>query len=428
MDVLVVGGGGREHALVWALHRSSAVDKLYCAPGNAGISEIATCLGTPAGNPQALTSFAVDNLVDLVVVGPEAPLTGGLTDLLSEQGIPCFGPSRRAAVLEGSKAFSKAFMARHQIPTAPFEVFDNATAAAKFVTDPPWGFPLVVKADGLAAGKGVVICPDVETAVAAITAAMVDGAFGSAGERVVAEAYVEGAEATCMALCDGEQAVALLPSQDHKAANDGDKGPNTGGMGAYAPAESVVDEALAERITREILQPTIEGMAAEARTFRGVIYAGLMITDAGPLVLEFNCRFGDPETQVVLPLLDEDITERLAAIARGEQVGGSLRWSGRSCACVVLAAPGYPGRSPYGLPIVGLDKLTDMPDLLVFHAATARENHDFVTSGGRVLGVTGLGDTLDEALERAYKAIEEIRFEGMHYRSDIGQRVKDESK
>jgi phosphoribosylamine--glycine ligase len=422
MDVLVVGGGGREHALVWRLANSASVDKVYCAPGNAGIAAHAERLEIAASDLDAITAAALDNAVDLVVVGPEAPLAAGLADRLVEEGIACFGPSRRAAVIEGSKAFAKAFMKRHGIPTAPFEVFDDIDAALRFVGDCPWEYPIVVKADGLAAGKGVVICDDAGAAGATVRAAMDEAVYGRAGERLVVEAFVRGVEVTCMALSDGNEGQPLLVSQDHKAAYDGDRGPNTGGMGAYAPATQVLGEAAAQRVFDEILEPAIAGMAAEDRAFRGVLYCGLMLTDDGPQVLEFNCRFGDPEAQAVLPLIDEDFGERLMAIANGEGVGGPIAFSGRSAACVVLAAPGYPGRSPHGLPIDGLDEAEKLDDVIVFHSATAAANRGLVTNGGRVLGVTGLGDSLDAALDAAYGAVDKISFEGMQFRHDIGRR------
>ena len=422
MDILVVGSGGREHVLTWALSRSPSVDNLYCAPGNAGISEVATCWDIPAGSIQAMAATAVENQVDLVVVGPEAPLAAGLVDVLVEQGISCFGPTRRAAILEASKAFAKSFMARNHIPTAEFEVFANAQKATDFVADCPWGYPVVVKADGLAAGKGAVICEDAEAARQVVQAAMVERAFGSAGDRLVIEAFMRGTEATCLALCDGDEALTLLPSQDHKPVFEGDEGPNTGGMGAYAPAEMVIDKAMAQRVHEEVILPTIQGMAAEDRRFTGVLYAGMMLTDDGPKVLEFNCRFGDPEAQAIIPLLDEDLAERLASIAHGEGIGPELKWSGKSCACVVLASPGYPGEATTGHRISGLDKTAGRDDLIVFHAATNREGEHWVTAGGRVLGVTGLGDSLDDALAVAYSAIDGIEFEGMQYRRDIGHR------
>lgn len=420
MDVLVVGGGGREHALVWSLANSKSVNNIYCTPGNAGIGLQAQCWNIPADNVDMLVATAVDRDVDLVVVGPEVPLTAGLADRLRADGVACFGPSKNAAILEGSKAFAKEFMGRHGIPTSAFKIFDELNPALNFVADSPWGYPLVVKADGLAAGKGVVICNDPDEADAAVRAAMLEQVFGNAGKRLVVEAFIRGVEATCMAICDGEKAVPLVVSQDHKAVYDGDKGPNTGGMGAYAPATHVLDEAGTEWVLKEVLQPTVDGMAAEGRAFQGVLYAGLMLTDQGTQVLEFNCRFGDPETQVVIPLLNEDLAVRLNGIANGDGGGGPIQWSGRHAACVVLAAPGYPGKSPLRLPIHGLEETMD--DVLVFHAATAREGDQLVTNGGRVLSITGLGDSLDTALSNAYGAIEKINFEGMHYRSDIGRR------
>lgn len=420
MDVLVVGGGGREHALVWSLANSKSVNNIYCTPGNAGIGLQAQCWNIPADNVDMLVATAVDRDVDLVVVGPEVPLTAGLANRLRADGVACFGPSKNAAILEGSKAFAKEFMGRHGIPTSAFKIFDELNPALNFVADSPWGYPLVVKADGLAAGKGVVICNDPDEADAAVRAAMLEQVFGNAGKRLVVEAFIRGVEATCMAICDGEKAVPLVVSQDHKAVYDGDKGPNTGGMGAYAPATHVLGEAGTEWILKEVLQPTVDGMAAEGRAFQGVLYAGLMLTDQGTQVLEFNCRFGDPETQVVIPLLNEDLALRLNGIANGDGGGGPIQWSGRHAACVVLAAPGYPGKSPLRLPIHGLEETMD--DVLVFHAATAREGDQLVTNGGRVLSITGLGDSLDTALSNAYGAIEKINFEGMHYRSDIGRR------
>ncbi len=422
MDVLVVGGGGREHALVWALSNSPSVDTLYCAPGNAGIGALAERWDIAAGNVDALTTAALDHAVDLVVVGPEAPLTAGLADRLVSEDIACFGPSRKAAVIEGSKAFAKAFMARHNIPTAGFEIFDDADAAAKFVADSPWGYPVVIKADGLAAGKGVVICEDAEQAVSTVRDAMEKSVFGRAGDRLVVEEFIHGVEATCMAICDGSRALPLLVSQDHKPAFDGDKGPNTGGMGAFAPADRVMDVASVDRVMREVLQPTVDGMAADGRPFKGILYAGLMLSDNGLSVLEFNCRFGDPEAQVVLPLIDEDFAVRLESVAQDDDVGGPINWSDNHAACVVLASPGYPGKSPTGAPISGLDEVAQRDDVIVFHAATAREDDNLVTSGGRVLGVTGLGGSLDDALGNAYAAIDKIHFEGMHYRRDIGRR------
>jgi phosphoribosylamine--glycine ligase len=421
MDILVVGGGGREHALVWALKRSASVDRLYCTPGNAGIARDAECWDIRPGDLNGLAMAADEHAVDLVVVGPEAPLTSGLSDLLDSTGIPCFGPSKAAAIIEGSKAFAKTFMQRHDIPTAGFEIFHDRKRAVDFAQAPPWGFPIVVKADGLAAGKGVVICEDGEAARAAIDASMVGGAFGAAGNTVVIEEFIRGDEVTIMAFSDGERAIPLLPSQDHKQAFDGDLGPNTGGMGAFAPAYEVADAALVEKVTREVLQPTIDALAEEDRRFSGLLYAGLMLTDDGPSVLEFNCRFGDPEAQVVIPLIDQDFGELLAGLAEGTSPD-EIRWSDKHAACVILTADGYPGKYRHGDLISGLDSVADDSGVMVFHSGTAEEKGQFFTSGGRVLGVTALGDSREAALDAAYAAVGGIGFEGVHYRKDIGRR------
>ena len=424
MDVLVVGGGGREHALVWALQRSESVDNVYCAPGNAGIARHVTCWPIQAGDVASLAHAAQEHLVDLVVVGPEVPLAAGITDTLKDVGIPCFGPQKRAAILEGSKAFAKAFMRRHGIPTADFEVFDKLDAALDFARRPRWDFPIVVKADGLAAGKGVVICDDAGKAVATINAAMNDGVFGTAGDILVIEQFLEGTEVTLMALSDGRRVVPLLPSQDHKQALDGDRGANTGGMGAYAPAKSVIPPTIADELTHGILQTTVDGLAAEDRAFAGVLYAGLMFTSEGPLVLEYNCRFGDPETQAVLPLLREDVGELFANIAAGSLPDRPLRWSTQHAACVILAAEGYPGPYRQGDPINGLEAVAERDNVMVFHSGTAQDTDTLVTSGGRVLGISALGDSLSAALDTVYDTIHMIEFNGMHYRQDIGRRTR----
>lgn len=425
MDVLVVGGGGREHALVWALARSPSVDKIYCAPGNAGIAQIAECWNIMPGDLQGLARAADQHAVDLVVVGPEAPLTSGIAAVLEQVDIACFGPTAAAAILEGSKAFAKSFMARHDIPTPAFRVFHDLTPAVEFARAPEWGFPTVVKADGLAAGKGVIMCGDPNEAERAVRRCMEEGAFGAAGSTVVVEQCLRGAEATVMALTDGERLVVLPPSQDHKQAYDGDKGPNTGGMGAFAPADDVVDAEMLEQITESILRPTIEGMNAEDRRFQGVLYAGLMLTDAGPSVLEFNCRFGDPEAEVVLPLIDGDFGELLAAIADG-CVPDTIAISDRHAATVMLAADGYPGKYRQGDPIAGLAAAAALDDVVVFHAGTGKDDEQIVTTGGRVLGVTGTGDSREAALAAAYGAVDAISFPGMHYRRDIGRRNQEQ--
>ena len=421
MDVLVVGGGGREHALVWALDRSASVDKIYCAPGNAGIAQIAECWDISPGDLQGLAHAADEHAVDLVVVGPEAPLTSGIAAVLDQVGIACFGPSAAAAILEGSKAFAKGFMERHDIPTAAFRVFHDLTPAIEFARSPDWGFPSVVKADGLAAGKGVIMCDNADEAEQAVRLCMEDGAFGAAGSTVVIEQCLSGPEATVMALTDGERLVVLPPSQDHKQAFDGDEGPNTGGMGAFAPASDVVTDEMLETITEQVLRPAIKGMAAEDRHFQGVLYAGLMLTESGPSVLEFNCRFGDPEAEVVLPLIDGDVGELLASIADG-RVPDTVTISSRHAAIVVLAAEGYPAKYRHGDPIEGLAAAAALDDVVVFHAGTGADGDRVVTTGGRVLGVSGTGDNREAALARAYEAVNKISFPGMHYRTDIGRR------
>ncbi|NKB90133.1 MAG: phosphoribosylamine--glycine ligase [Acidobacteria bacterium] len=421
MDVLVVGGGGREHALVQALDRSPSVDKIFCAPGNAGIARLAECLDINVGDLDGIARAADERAVDLVVVGPEAPLTAGISAILEQFGIACFGPSAAAAILEGSKAFSKAFMERHGIPTAAFRVFNDPTAALEFVAAPEWGFPIVVKADGLAAGKGVLICEDSQSASDAIRLCMEDAAFGTAGATVVVEQCLRGVETTVMALTDGERLVVLPPSQDHKQAFDGDQGPNTGGMGAFAPAENVIDSTLLTKVRDEVLVPTINGMNAEDRRFQGVLYAGLMLTDDGPYVLEFNCRFGDPEAEVVLPLIRSDVGELLSGIAEG-RVPDQVEISDEHAAIVVLAAEGYPGKHRHGDVIDGLAQAEAIEAVAIIHCGTTSDGDKIVTSGGRVLGVTATGCSRDEALRRAYAAVEQISFPGMHFRRDIGRR------
>lgn len=424
MDVLVVGGGGREHALVWALSRSPSVDKVYCTPGNAGIAQLAECWDIRPGDLEGIAHAADEHAVDLVVIGPEAPLTSGIAEVLDRFDIPCFGPSAAAAIIEGSKAFAKSFMQRHDIPTAAFRVFHDLGSAVDYARQPDWGVPTVVKADGLAAGKGVILCDNADEAEQAVRRCMEDKAFGSAGSVVVVEECLVGPEVTIMALTDGERLAVLPASQDHKQAFEGDEGPNTGGMGAFAPAGEILDDALIAEITETVLQPTIDGLRDEDRTFRGVLYAGLMMTEAGPRVLEFNCRFGDPEAQVVLPLIDGDLGELLASIAEGG-MPDTIEISPQHSAIVVLAAEGYPGKHRHGDVIEGLDALADREDVVVFHAGTGQEDGRTVTHGGRVLGVTGIGDTREAALAAAYDAVEEIHFSGMHYRRDIGRRTQE---
>lgn len=420
VKVLVVGGGGREHALVWKLGAGSSVTGLFCAPGNAGTGALATNVGVAATDIQGLRDFATREGIDLTVVGPEEPLVRGIGDVFARAGLLLFGPRRDAARLEGSKAFAKEFMARHGIPTAPFEVFTDAGRARAYIESR--GRPVVVKADGLAAGKGAFVCGTRDEAVKAAADLLEDLVLGEAGRVVVVEDRLEGQELSVLALCDGESYMLLPPARDHKRAFDGDAGPNTGGMGACAPVP--LPAAVLEAVQERIIAPAVSGMAREGFPYRGVLYAGLMLTREGPAVLEFNCRFGDPETQAILPLLDEDLGELLAAAARGELPRRAVRVHNRYAVCVVVASGGYPGPYRRGVPIDGLARAAEVPGVVVFEAGTAQdETGRILTAGGRVLGVTGCGHSLSEARERAYRACARISFEGMHYRRDIGTGV-----
>jgi phosphoribosylamine--glycine ligase len=422
MRVLLIGGGGREHALAWKIVQSSAVDELVCTPGNAGIAREpkVSCVSVSAEDGDGLLELARARKPDLVVVGPEAPLVAGLVDRLSSLGIPTVGPRREAAMLEGSKVFAKQLMQRHGIPTAGFEVFDAADPALDFIRSHPGRW--VVKADGLAAGKGVFPCETTEEAQAALQKVMVERAFGEAGSRVVVESFLDGEEASCIALTDGEEILMLASSQDHKRALDGDRGPNTGGMGAYSPAP-VLDSQMEAVVTDKILRPLIQGMAEEGIRYRGIVYAGLMIDEEGPRVLEFNTRFGDPETQPQLIRLRSDLVPALQAAADGSLKGIKLEWDPRPSVCVVMASAGYPGSYPKGKPIHGLEQAARMDDVVVFHAGTREDNDEVVTAGGRVLGVTALGGTIPEAVEGVYRAVDVIDFEGAQFRRDIAHRA-----
>jgi phosphoribosylamine--glycine ligase len=420
MKVLVVGGGGREHALAWKIAQSPKVEKLYCAPGNAGIAQVAECVSIPAEEVQALLKFAQREKIGLTVVGPEAPLVAGIVDRFEAHGLPVFGPSQRAAELEGSKVFAKHILRKHGIPTGHYDVFETVDAAEQHVRKA--SFPLVVKADGLAAGKGVAVCQRREEALEAIAKIMKERVFGDAGNRVIIEECLFGEEASILALTDGRTIIPLPSSQDHKRVFDGDQGPNTGGMGAYSPAP-VVTEAQFARIEREILIPIVHAMNVEERRYKGVVYAGVMMTDDGPRVLEFNVRFGDPETQPILLRLKGDLVPVLRSIAEGNLQEAPLDWDPRPAVCVVMASGGYPGHYEKGKVIKGLDEAAKVPDAVVFHAGTALKDGKVVTSGGRVLGVTALGDSVRGAIERAYEAVERIRFDGAHYRTDIGARA-----
>lgn len=420
MRILVVGGGGREHALCWKISRSPLVEKTFCAPGNAGITRHAECVDIPAGDFKSLSAFARKESVDLTVVGPEQPLSEGIVDFFEKEGLRIFGPSKAAAELEGSKIFSKNLMKKYGIPTGEYSVFADVEKAAAGLRgmEPPF----VVKADGLAAGKGVVICRSREEGEAALRSMMVDGAFGEAGTRVVVEEFLEGEEASFFAFTDGENVLALEPSQDHKPLLDGDRGPNTGGMGAYTPAP-VVTDALRRRIIDEVVTPAVRAMKSEGRPYRGVLYAGLMIKDGDLMVLEFNCRFGDPEAQPLLMRMDSDIVPILYSVAEGTMKTDSVEWKDRFCVCVVMASRGYPASYEKGVALERLADFRDTEETVVFHAGTRFEGNDIVTNGGRVLGVTSSGDTIEESLERVYRAVDSIGQEGLVYRKDIGSKA-----
>ena len=420
MKVFVVGSGGREHALIWKIAQSPMVDKIYCAPGNAGIARHAECVKIDAEDVGSLRRFAVEKEVDLTVVGPEGPLCAGIVDSFQTRGLKIFGPTQKAARLEGSKVFTKNLLERHGVPTAAFRTFDSAERAKAYVE--MIGVPVVVKADGLAAGKGVIICRTVEEALDAIDRIMINGEFGAAGEQLVVEQFLEGEEASVLAFTDG-QAIAVMPScQDHKAVLDGDKGPNTGGMGAYSPAPVITPELAAE-VEREVLVQTVHAMNRDDRPYRGVLYAGLMINEDVPNVLEFNCRFGDPEMQPLAMMLRSDIVPALLATVEGRLEECEIEWHDGAALCVVMASGGYPGKYEKGKPISGLEKVEGMKDVMVFHAGTRAEEGQVVTNGGRVLGVTARGSTIIEAQKRAYEAVELIHFEGAHCRRDIGWRA-----
>ncbi len=420
MKILIVGGGGREHAIAWKLAQSEGAPELIAAPGNAGIAALARCVPVAADDIDGLARLAREERCDLTVVGPEVPLTLGLADRIRETGGAVFGPSSDGARLEGSKWFAKEVMERAGVPTA--RAWRATSREAALAALDQTGAPIVVKADGLAAGKGVIIAETRQKAVAAVDDIMMQRQFGDAGATVVIEEFLVGEEVSILALTDGERFAPLVVSQDHKRALDGDLGLNTGGMGAYAPAP-VVDAEMTQGIVHDVLRPTVETLRAMGIDYRGVLYAGLMLTIDGPKVLEFNCRFGDPETQVVLPLLDGDLAEVMLAVARGELDPATVRASGRSAACIVMASGGYPGSYTKGKTIEGLGAAGKLDGVTVFHAGTALSGGSVATSGGRVLGVTATAGELSAALDRAYEAVELITFEGAQYRRDIGHRA-----
>ena len=420
MKVLVVGSGGREHTLVWKIAQSPKVKKIYCAPGNAGIAAQAECISIAADDIGQLASFAERTGIDLTMVGPELPLTLGIVDEFDKRGLKICGPHRSVAMIEGSKIFAKELMEKYHIPTASYATFRSPEEAKTYLRAK--GVPAVIKADGLAAGKGVIIARTLEKAEEAIDAILTRRIFGAAGERIIIEECLKGEEASFMAFTDGTTILPMPSSQDHKPLCDNDEGPNTGGMGAYSPAP-VVTEKLQKKIMEEVMAPAVRGMACEGRKYKGILYAGLMIDQDTIKVLEFNARFGDPETQPVVIRMKTDLLPVLEAVALEKLDQISLQWDERPAVCVVMTSPGYPEKYQKGMEIKGLERVTGMKDLEVFHAGTAFKDNQVVTSGGRVLGVTALGDSIEEAINLAYQATAQIHWKGVHYRKDIGRKA-----
>lgn len=420
MKVLVIGGGGREHAIVWKLSQSRHIDKIYCSPGNAGISEIAECINVGSNDFNALLDFVKYEWIDLTIVGPEEPLSKGIVDVFEKEGRRILGPGMEAAQLESSKVFAKDFMRRYGIPTAGYKVFTSYAYAEDYVRMK--GAPIVIKADGLAAGKGVFVANNTDEAIDALKTIMKDKAFGDAGERVVVEECINGEEASFMAFCDGNTVVPMVSSQDHKRVFDADMGPNTGGMGAYSPAP-VITKDMEELIMERVMWPVMRGLKSEGIRYKGILYAGLMIRDNTPHVLEFNCRLGDPETQPVLSRLDTDLVDIAFGITDEKLSDIEIKWKPEASVCIVIASKGYPGTYEKGKVITGLNGVKGQQDVFVFHAGTTFDNNNIVTSGGRVLGITALGNDIKEARDKAYKAIEGIHFDGMHFRKDIAYRA-----
>ncbi len=420
MKVLVIGGGGREHALVWKIAQSPLVDKVFCAPGNPGIAQQAECIPLKVDDLEGLLAFAKKEAIDLTVVGPELPLTLGIVNLFRNEGLTIFGPEQQAAQIEGSKNFSKSLMAKYGIPTAEFAAFSDYDQAVAYVRSK--GAPIVVKADGLAAGKGVYVAQTEVEALEALKEIMLDDAFGEAGTQVVVEEFLKGEEASFFAFTDGRNILPLVSSQDHKQVFDGDQGPNTGGMGAYSPAP-VVTPDLYEETIRQVIEPTIRGMAAEGCPYSGILFAGLMIDNGKLKVLEFNARFGDPEAQPLLMRMKSDIVPVFMACAQGRLEQQALEWHDKAAVCVVMASGGYPGSYEKGFEISGLDEAAEIDDLMVFHAGTQLKDGRVCNSGGRVLGVTGLGATIAEAIDKAYSGVRTITWQDVRYRTDIGQKA-----
>lgn len=420
MKVLVIGSGGREHAVIRKLKENSEIEKIWCAPGNGGISADAECVDIKAMDKEGLVAFAKENKADFCVVTPDDPLAAGTVDAMEEAGIPCFGPYANAAIIEASKAFSKELMKKYGIPTASYETFEDAEKTIAYIKEKNT-YPVVIKADGLALGKGVLIANDEKEAEEAVKEMMVDHAFGASGNKVVVEEFMTGKEVSVLAFTDGKTVKPMISSMDHKRANDNDEGLNTGGMGTIAPSPYYTDE-IAKKCMETIFKPTIEAMNKEGRTFKGCLYFGLMLTDEGPKVVEYNCRFGDPETQVVLPLLKSDLFTIMKACHDGTLAETDVEWSDKSCACVIEASGGYPEHYEKGYEIYGLDENGQCEGVTVYHAGTRKSEGRYYTNGGRVLGLTAVGDTLQEALAKSYEAVKKVTFEKMHYRTDIGRK------
>ena len=417
MKVLVVGGGGREHAIVLKLKESKRVDEIFCAPGNAGISQIAKCVDIKATDIPALVEFAKNEKIDFSVIGMDDPLVMGIVDEFEKNGLKVFGPRKNAAIIEGSKAFSKELMKKYNIPTAKYETFDNFDNAFSYIKENK--LPIVIKADGLALGKGVLICNTLEEAEAGLKQIMIDKKFGESGNKVVIEEFLTGPEVSVLSFCDGTTVVPMVSAQDHKRALDGDKGLNTGGMGTFSPSR-IYTEEIADVCMEKIFKPTVDALKKENREFKGIIYFGLMITADGPKVIEYNARFGDPETQVILPRLENDLLDVFEACVDGTLDKLEVKWKDNAAACVILASGGYPESYKKGFVIEGLDECNKRDDIFVYHAGTALKDGKFVTNGGRVLGITGIGKNLDEAIKIAYQGVELVKFEGVHFRKDIG--------
>ena len=420
MKVLIIGSGGREHALIWKIAQSPKVSQIYCAPGNAGISQLARCVDIDANNIDKLADFAQKEKIDLTVVGPELPLSRGIVNEFNKQNLRIFGPSKEATEIESSKVFSKYLMKKYNIPTANYEVFQNIEEAFDYIKKQI--FPLVIKADGLAAGKGVFIIKNLDQAGDALDELMKEKKFGEAGRQVVIEEFLEGEEVSILAFCDGRTVVPMVSSQDHKKIFDNDQGSNTGGMGAYSPVPFYLNE-FKKTVLEEILKPTVKGLRSEGREYKGVLYAGLVLTKEGPKVLEFNARFGVPETQVVLPRLKTDLVDILNTVIEGSLHKINIEWNNNSAICVVAASGGYPGKYQKDKVISGLEGLEKMKDIIAFHAGTKFQDGEIVTSGGRVLGITAWDNTISKAKEKAYKGVKEIYFEDMYYRKDIAAKA-----